>query len=182
VADIRRGPVSEQRKHREHAAVVVLGVLEPERLEDRLDVAFDRPRAEVELLGDRPVRAAFGDQRQHAELALAEVVEHRAAASRNEAADDARIECRSPGGDAFDGVDELGDVADAVLEQVAHAGRVAADELEQVRRLEVLRQDEHRHARMRAAYLRGGEQPVVGLPGRHADVDDRDVGLVRADL
>jgi hypothetical protein len=38
---------SEEGENREDAAVVVLGVGEPERLEDRLHVPFDRARASV---------------------------------------------------------------------------------------------------------------------------------------
>ena len=49
------------------------------------------------------------------------------------------------------------DVADAVLEQVADARGVVADELEHVRRLEVLREDEHGDRRLRAADLGGGD-------------------------
>ena len=67
--------VAEQREDCEHAAVVVLAVGQAELLEDRLDVPLDRARAEVELLGDRAVRAAFGDQREDVSLALGELVE-----------------------------------------------------------------------------------------------------------
>ena len=87
-----------------------------------------------------------------------------------------------PRGDALDGVDELGDVAHAVLEQVADARGVVADELEHVRRLEVLGEDEHGDRRMRPADLGRRDEPVVRVARRHAHVDDRDVRRVRADL
>src|SRR5829696_6405186 len=44
---------AEQREHGQYAPVVVLGLGQPEPLEDPLHVALDSPRAEVELLGDR---------------------------------------------------------------------------------------------------------------------------------
>ena len=80
-----------------------------------------------------------------------------------------------PRRDALDRVDELGDVAHAVLQQVADARRVVADELQHVRRLEVLRQHEHRHAGAGAADLGRGRRRPSSACGRHAHVDDRDV-------
>ena len=127
---------------------------------------------------ERP--SAISDE--HRALAVVELVEHRAPAPRDEAADDSGVEGRASCGDAFDRVEELGDVAHAVLEQVADAGRVVPDELEHVRRLQVLGEHEHRHGRVRAADLCGREQPVVSPAGWHAHVDDGDVRLVRADL
>jgi PAS domain S-box-containing protein len=93
-----------------------------------------------------------------------------------------RVEGRSPRGDTLDGVEELGDVADAILEQIADAGRVVADELEHVGGLKVLREDEHGDAGVGAADLGGSNEPVVGVPGRHLHVHDRDVGRVGAHL
>src|SRR5262245_18815143 len=53
---------AEEREDGEHAAVVVLGVRQAQLLEDRLDVALDLTRREEELLADRAVRAALGDE------------------------------------------------------------------------------------------------------------------------
>jgi hypothetical protein len=106
-------------------------------------------------------------------------VEQGAAAPAHEARDDLRVEGGAALGDPLDGVDELGHVAHAVLEQVPDAGGVVAHELEHVGRLEVLGEDEDRDGRMGAADLRGGHEPVVGVAGRHADIDDchvRDAG------
>jgi hypothetical protein len=97
----------------------------------------------------------------------------------DEARDHLRVEGGAALGDPLDGVDELGHVAHAVLEQVPDAGGVVAHELEHVGRLEVLGEDEDRDGRMGAADLRGGHEPVVGVAGRHADIDDchvRDAG------
>src|SRR5215213_6686893 len=115
------GSVSEEGEHGEDAAVVVFSVAEIQLLEDGLGVALDGSRAEVELSRDGAVGPAFGDEREHGALAVGEVVEERPAAPGDEAVDDAWVERGASGGDALDGGDELGDVADAVLEQVADA-------------------------------------------------------------
>ena len=119
---------------------------------------------------------------QHLALAVGQLVEQSAAAAADEARDHGRVEGRAARRHALDGVDELGDVAHAVLEQVADAGGVVADQLEHVGRLEVLREDEDRDRRMRAPDLGGGHQSIVGVARRHADVDDGDVGHVGAHL
>ena len=90
------------------------------------------------------------------------------------------VEGRAAGGDALDRTHELGHVSDAVLEQVADARGVVPDELEHVRRLEMLGEDEHLHGGVGAPDLGRRDEPVVGVAGRHAHVDDRDVGGVRA--
>ena len=100
----------------------------------------------------------------------------------DEAVDDLGIERGAAGRDAFDRLDEVGDVPHAILEQVADSRGVVSDELEHVRRLDVLREHEYGDRRVRAPDLRGGDQPVVRVPRRHADVDDRDVREVGADL
>ena len=48
-------------------------------------------------------------------------------------------------------------------------------ELQRVLDLDVLREDDGCHLRVRAPDLLGGEQPLVRVGGRHADVDDGDV-------
>ena len=100
----------------------------------------------------------------------------------DEALDDLGIERGATIGDPFDRLDEVRDVPDAFLEQVSDTRGIVPDELEHVRRLEMLREDEHGNRRLLAADLGGGDEPVVGVPGRHAHVDDRDVRRVRADL
>ena len=83
---------------------------------------LDRPLGDDEPRGDRGVRAALGHQREHLALARAEPVERVAAAGAGEElADDLGVERRAAVGDAVDGVEEVADVGDAVLEQVADA-------------------------------------------------------------
>ena len=95
---------------------------------------------------------------------------------------DLGIERRAAARDAPDRVGEQRQIADAVLEQVADAVGAVADEVERVAVLEELRQDDHADLGLRGADLDGGAQPVVGRVGRHLDVGDDDVGLVRARL
>ena len=73
------------------------------------------------------VRAALGHQAEHLALARGQVVERVAApGAGEELRDDLRVDHGAAGGDAVDGVEEVADVGDAVLEQVADAARVAA--------------------------------------------------------
>jgi PAS domain S-box-containing protein len=177
-----RHSAAQQRQHGEDAAVVVLGVGQTQLLEDGLHVPLDGARAEIELLRDRTVRAALCDQGEDRSLALAELVEGGAAAAVDEGLDHLRIERGSPRRDSFDRINELRHVPDALFEQVADARGRLPDELEHVGRLEVLGQDQYRRGRMRAPDLDRGDEAIVRVSGRHADVDDRDVGRVGADL
>ena len=56
------------------------------------------------------------------------------------------------------------------------------EQSQRVARLDVLREHEHTNVRMLAPYLVCGNEALVGVRRRHADVDDRHVRLVRADL
>ena len=74
--------------------------------------------------------------------------------------------------------DELGDVGDALFEQVADTDGAAAEELGREALLDVLGEHEHRRARPHCAQLDRGAQAFVGERRRHADVDDDDVRVV----
>ena len=76
-------------------------------------------------------------------------------------------------------VDELGDVADAVLEQVADATGTVGEQLGRVAALDILAEHEDRRPGDPAAELDRRAQPLVTLGRRHPDVDHRDV---RAEL
>ena len=137
----------------------------------------------VEAVGDALVGEALGHQPEHFALARREVVErvHPAAAAEHPR-DDLRVQRRSSLRDLAHGGDEVVEVGDAVLEQVADAARVLADELGRVALDEVLGEHEHADLGVVAADLERRAQAVVGEVGRHPHVDDRDVRLVRADL
>src|SRR5204862_7734051 len=122
--------VAEQSQYGEDAAVVVLGAREPELLEDRLYVALDCARAQEQLLTDRAVGAPLGDEREYVPLPVGELVEHRAAVTADEGLHDLGIERGASFGHALDGVDELPHVAHAILQEIADARGVVADQLE----------------------------------------------------
>ena len=77
-------------------------------------------------------------------------------------------------------VGELADV-EPILEQVAAAPFDAVEQAERVLASDVLREHEHADGGPPAADRGRGDEPFVGVRRRHADVDDRDVGLVGAE-
>jgi hypothetical protein len=163
-AAVSRRSAAEQCEDGEHAAVVVFGVGQVKLLEDCLDVPFHGPRAEVELLGDRTIGPAFGNQRQDRALPVGELVQRGALPAADEALDDLRVERGSPC-DPLDRVEELGDVADAVFEQVPDTtGAEARQRLGQV--VEQLRP----HAPKVAGLLEDGETDLLAFyafPAEH---------------
>jgi hypothetical protein len=79
---------------------------------------------DVQRAGDGGVGAALGHQREHLPFAWRERGQGvGAAAGAEELADDFRVEHGAALRDAGDGLDEVADVGDAVLEQVADACR-----------------------------------------------------------
>jgi hypothetical protein len=105
-----------------------------------------------------------------------------AAATADELRDDARVERGAAFRDAAHCRAEVVDVRNAVLEEVADALGALRQELHRVAGLDVLREDEHGGVGVLLADLLRRDEPLVGVRGRHADVDDRDVGVVGADL
>jgi hypothetical protein len=93
-------------------------------------------------------------------------------------AHDLGVQRTAAGRDPVHRVHEHGDVTDPLLEQVADAFGVLADERQGVRRFAELRQDEDTGLRTPATQLDGGPEAVVLTAGRHPHVDDRDVGPV----
>jgi hypothetical protein len=120
--------------------------------EDGGDVLLHRTLRHDELLGDRGVRPALGHQAQHLALARRQTLERILAATPAEQQrDDLGVERGPAARHAADGVGERVDVRDAVLQQVARALRRLGQEVERVRLLHVLRQDEHAGLRMLGA-------------------------------
>ena len=87
----------------------------------------------------------------------------------------------SPLADPLDARAELVEVGDSLLEQVADPIGAVGEQLDRVARADVLREDEDPDARASGADLLRRPQPLVGMRGRHADVDDRDVWTVELD-
>ena len=77
--------------------------------------------------------------------------------------------------------DELACVEDTILQQVAAVPLPRVHEAERIGRLHVLGEHEDADRRMVGANRLRGAETLVGVRGRHTDVDDRDVGLVLGD-
>jgi hypothetical protein len=89
-----------------------------------------------------------------------------------------RVERRAARPDPFQRVQELPDLRHPVLEQVADAPAVVADQLRGVPALDVLRQHEHPDLRPPAPDFQCRDHALVTMAGRHPHVDHDDVGLL----
>ena len=96
-------------------------------------------------------------------------------------ADHFRVEYGAALRDPGDRVDEVADVGDAVLEQVADARRGAGEQIRSGPGLDVLGEDEHADLGMILVDRLRGPQSLIGMAGRHPHVDDGHVGQVRVD-
>jgi hypothetical protein len=143
-------------------------------------VLLHRTARHHELGGDARVRPALGHQRQHLPFPRGQRAQPAALpAGAEQLADHLGVERGAAVGDPLQRGGELGHVGDAVLEQVADAGRAALQQLRAVGRLDVLREDQHAGAGELLPQGERGAQALVGVRGRHADVHDRDVRPVR---
>src|SRR6185503_1060097 len=177
-----RSSAVEEREDGEHAAVVGVRRRQPELAEDVRDVLLDRALGDDEAVGDGVVRAALGHQPDDLSLARRELVEHAAlAAAAEQLRDRLRVHRRPALGDAADRVDELADVGDAVLEQVADTAAAVGQQLGGERPLDVLREHEDRQPGHPRARLERGADALVGERRREPDVDNADVRLVAHD-
>ena len=121
---------------------------------------------------------------QHLALARRQLLERIVTpASPDELRDDGGVERRSALGDPPHRRGELVDVRDAVLEQVADALGVLAEQLHRVGGLDVLRKDEHAGVRPALAdLLRRDASPSSVCVGGIRMSTRRDVGLVHPDV
>ena len=177
-------PRAEEGQDREHAAVVVVGRGQVELGEDVRDVLLDRARRDDEGAGDRGVGLALRHQPEHLVLARGERGERpvvAVAARLHELGDDLAVERGPAGRDPAQRVEEGGDVADALLEQIADPALAGGQQLARVDRLDVLGEDQDADVGVALARLDRRAHALVGERGREAHVDDREVGLVAAD-
>ena len=110
------------------------------QLHEDVGVVFlDRADGQDELLGDARVGAALGHQLEHLALARRQPVERVVRLPfREEEGYDLRVERSSPFCNTPDGLDEVGDVEDAVLEEIANAAAGVREQLGCVGELDVL--------------------------------------------
>ena len=103
------------------------------------------PTVSTSSRGDRRVRAALGHQAEHLELARRERgrAGRRPAARAKSCATTSGSSAVPPRRDAAHGVDEVVDVHDPVLQQVADAAAAVGEQLGRVGLLDVLRDDQH---------------------------------------
>ena len=126
--------------------------------------AFVRPSAiSRSTSSSRGVRAASG-------LAVA------AAAPAHERVDDLRVDDRAARAHLAQGVDEVLEVADAVLEQVAEPGRPVGEQRERVALVGVLRQHDDADLRVARPGWRGRPRCPPCGGRRHPDVGEHGIG------
>ena len=120
-----------------------------------LVTCFSTPRSVKKILRrDRGVRQPLGHQLEHLPLASGQLVEWIVAPSpADQLRDHAGIERGAAPGDPLDRRDEVGQVVDPVLEQVADPFRALLQELERVALLDVLGENEHGGLRVLVADL-----------------------------
>ncbi len=128
-------------------------------------------------IGDRLVRPPLCHQGQDFALALRKVVERDPRTPADEDSDDRGIDDRTTLRDPADGIGEVVEIRDPVLEQVPDAAGTIAHQTHGERRLDVLGQheDADRCPVFRADGLRGA-QTLVRVCRWHPDVDDRHIG------
>src|SRR5215213_10827873 len=152
---------------------------EAELGEDARDVLLDGAVGDDQALGDGGVAAALGHEGEDVELAGAEGGQGvGAAAAAEELGDDLGVDGRAALADPADGGQELADIGDPVLEQVADPPGAAGEQVAGVALLDVLGEDQDGRPGGPLADLQGGPQALVGVGGGHADVDHGQVGTV----
>jgi EmrB/QacA subfamily drug resistance transporter len=159
--------------------VVGVGLDEPELAEDVLDVLLDRALGDVERPGDGVVGAPFGHEGEDLALAGREGGEPLVAPAAGEKlAYHFGIEHGPARGDLANCRDEVADIGDAILEQIADARGPRLEQLGAVALLDVLREHEHAKVGYAPADLDGRLEPLVAVAWRHPYVHHGDVGTV----
>ena len=174
-------PVLEVAQHGQHAPVRLVGGRQAELEEDVRHVLLDGALGDDERLGDQAVGAALGHQPEHLALARGERFERVLRPERTSSwVTTSGSSAAPPAATRRSASRNSRDVGDAVLEQVADAAAVAGQQVDGVALLDVLGEHQQRHVRPLLADHERGPHALVGERRRHPDVDDADVGLVRA--
>jgi hypothetical protein len=179
--DTARGSAPEIREDREDAAIGRIVQGQVELAEDRAEVLADRALADHQGRGDRGVGLALGHQREDLLLAGGQPGQ-RVASVPDQLPYDLGVDDGAALGHPAHGVDELLDVADAFLEEIADAGAFAGvEQILDVAALDVLAEHQDGQTGVVAAQFDGGAQSLVGEARRHPDVGHHDVGAVLGD-
>ena len=151
--------------------------------EDVGDVCLDGLRGKEEPIADRLVRASFGHEREDFALPFRQVVERDSCpAASHELRDDLRIDHGAAPSDPPDGVGEVVEVLDPILEEIADPAGPVRNESHREGRLDVLRkdQDPDRRAMLGSDSL-GSAKTFVRMRRRHPDIDDGHIGAMLVD-
>src|ERR1035438_2329287 len=117
----------EERQHREHPTVILVGGRQLELRQDAADMLFDGALADKQPMGDSAVRTAFGHEREHLPLSCGE---HRERVGpmllAQQLLNEDGVDHGTAERDPFKSIDKILDLQDPALEQIADA--VAAPE------------------------------------------------------
>src|SRR5215470_814313 len=162
------------------AVFVGVGV-EGELGEDGVDVGFHGTYAQVQPGGDTGVGQPFGHQRQHSAFPFGQDRQRvlGAGGAADKLRDDGRIHGGTTSGDAAYRVEEVVDLQDPVLEEIAQPGGAGLEQVHRGGGLDVLGQQDRRGLWQAPADLTDGHDAVVGVVGRHAHVGDDELRRVR---
>jgi len=139
-------------------------------------VRLDGLLRDHEALGDRPIRAPLGHQREHLTLALGQLIDARKRRrARDEPLGHRLVDHAAPSSDPLERLKENARVGDPVLEQVARSSRVSLRDAQCVTGVEVLREHEHADIREPGTDTLGRHQALICEGRRHPDVDQRDI-------
>ena len=140
---------------------------------------FDGSLGQDQRFGDGGIVLPLGHLAKHIALARRELVERRVSAAcvlRDERIDDLGIDHRAAICNGPDRCDELLHILHPLLEEVGPARAPPVEERERVARGRVLAEDDDPDPWVRLAQPLGRLDALVGVPGRHPDVGDDDVG------
>jgi hypothetical protein len=172
--------LAQKGEHCEDATMVLVAVVDAELGQDAANVCLDGAVGQPELAGDPHVGAAFGHEREHVAFSRRERLEGVVVSTwADQSCDDFGVECSPTGGDATQGVEEVVDVEDPVLEQIAEPA--ARGKLDRVVCFQVFGEQHDSELGEVFAELSGRSCAIVGVVGRHPDVDDGQVWLIGSD-
>ena len=139
---------------------------------------LDRPFRDPKLMGNAGIRTALGHQREHLALARGKNVERvLGAAGGDQLLDERWIDDRPSLDDSLDSLDELVDVRDPALQQVARA-LAAGQQVRRLLDLDMSGKNEDRGFGELLPNLVRGIETFVRVAGWHPDVDNCKIGLV----
>src|SRR3954451_13747 len=149
---------------------------QPELGEDRGDVLLDGAVRHHQGPGDADVGASFRHQPEHLAFARGEAVERSPPPAGQQLRYHLRVEHCSTAGYTLAGIDEVTDVGDPLLQEVADSFAVVRQQLGRIALLDVLREHEDGLRRVFGADRHRSLDPFVGERRRQAHVEHHEIG------